>query len=378
MAFVSLDDKSGYVPGFDAGWFEDVLVVKIEALDSMEQIDDLLLFLVVWECTIFLLWWPILELEVFSISKETHHSFPFFLCKSINWVINFKGHLIVSNLSAKSLLAIILFIWVRISRSFSVLYVLTTTHEVNCILQSQVAWVFTCWHNNDWSACTPWRMAHFHNLFQNRPLFLCFAHNNIRQFCLMLENVNVGTRQKPVLTCLLSFSDFSFVEGLNHFLHRLNFLFLILKFDSFITKMQHFQKVEMLTLQNWVSVWKLDFSFHQKVVDGHALFSLDFGLKLFIELELPFSLEATCFSSELFLVLEKWFTTSLFELIFAEKSLGPDLDIYWVWFILLAKEVGNHFFLVDEVHGFGSVLSCLFHLFSHLKISVNNQAPEWA
>ena len=63
MPFVSLDNKSGNVPSCDDMRFLEVLIVEIEALDSVEEVDDFLLSLALVKFLINFAWWPIFELE---------------------------------------------------------------------------------------------------------------------------------------------------------------------------------------------------------------------------------------------------------------------------------------------------------------------------
>ena len=47
MSFIPLDDKPGDVPCFDACRLQDILVMDMKAFDSVEQIDNLLLFAII-------------------------------------------------------------------------------------------------------------------------------------------------------------------------------------------------------------------------------------------------------------------------------------------------------------------------------------------
>ena len=63
MPFVSLDNKSGNVPSGDDLRFLEVLIVEVEALNSVEQVNDFLLSLALVKFLVNFAWWPVFQLE---------------------------------------------------------------------------------------------------------------------------------------------------------------------------------------------------------------------------------------------------------------------------------------------------------------------------
>ena len=118
------------------------------------------------------------------------------------------------------------------------------------------------------------------------------------------------------------------------YLHEFSSFLLVLWLDSFVTKLKDFQEIEMLGLQNWVSVWNFQFSFVQEIIDRHLFLRFNpcsqFLIKFHISLSLQ--LHITPFSYEAFL-------RFILQLIFWKKSLSSHMDIYHIWLVFIASEV---------------------------------------
>ena len=133
MSLVSLNDQSSHIPSFDGSWLKYVLVVKVETLDSVEHIYNFLLLLVFRETRV-VLGWPILKLELFSIGKQTHDSFPFLLGEPIYRVINLKSDMVRPYFASKCFFAVIFFTLRKLFVCFLMVNVFTTAHEINSVL----------------------------------------------------------------------------------------------------------------------------------------------------------------------------------------------------------------------------------------------------
>lgn len=90
MPFVSLNDESGNVPGRDDLRFLEVLIVEVEALDSVEQVDNFLLSLALVKFLVDFAWWPVFQLEKLTDCEKAYNSRPLLLGEALNCIEHFK------------------------------------------------------------------------------------------------------------------------------------------------------------------------------------------------------------------------------------------------------------------------------------------------
>jgi hypothetical protein len=149
------------------------------------------------------------------------------------------------------------------------------------------------------------------------------------------------------------------VEVLNHLLHLLDFLFFLLKLDSFVAQLEHLQVAGALALEHGIAVFELHLSLVEEVVDAHFLLVLDHHFEFFIHLHLPFVLELlppTCTLSLTKSILEH-FCMDL-------ASLGLGLDIVFVqkgeWLPLRVNHVRSGLGSVEVLFKVGLLLNLNF------------------
>lgn len=166
MSLVSLHHQAWNIPCFDLWRLRHILIVKIVALDSMENIYDLCLLFAVqnhlgWAATfhwvspprvhVILLWWPVFELEHLAVGEQANDPVPLFHREIIDRVVNFESDVDAVRVAAYSLFEhLFRFVFFllrfldRIGRLVAAIF-----EKSDSILQANVAWVFGSRHHDD-------------------------------------------------------------------------------------------------------------------------------------------------------------------------------------------------------------------------------------
>ena len=109
MTFVSLHDEPRNVPGLDHGRLQDILIVQVKALHTMEQVDCFHLpLLLVQGLIIGVLGRPVLKLEHLTIIEHANHSLPVLLSEGVGRIIDLKSHHLLPNLLVEGLFVLVL------------------------------------------------------------------------------------------------------------------------------------------------------------------------------------------------------------------------------------------------------------------------------
>ena len=140
MTLISLDNEAGDIPGLDNWRFEDILVVKVESLHSMEEVDCFHLALLLRKrFVVAVLWRPIFQLEDLAGCEQTNNSLPVLLSELMCRIINFKCNSLFSNFLIESFFVLVFFF-------FTLLHLIwrdvnSISEELNCIFEADVAGV---------------------------------------------------------------------------------------------------------------------------------------------------------------------------------------------------------------------------------------------
>lgn len=158
MAFVSLDDHPRHVPSLNNRRLRHILIMQVEALHSMENVDDLRLLLHVGNLSLtafgwtthsgicihlVILWRPVLELERLAIREKTDDARPVLLGEAVDRIVYFKFDIdsieVTADAFVKHLFGVVLF--VRCLCDIFGRLVAAVPQKLHRVFQADIAWV---------------------------------------------------------------------------------------------------------------------------------------------------------------------------------------------------------------------------------------------